>query len=143
MGRQKTGLLLKTHLINEQGKLVEQFMFTHIKYMKQVPDKLLKPSIDSSRFERYESDDVNHKSNPVNPTLVWQVTKLPPGFKRDFHRQLKMPSSKASSNQLVFSDGLASISVFIEKNKEDAPNLIGRARWVLSMSMARPSRSIM
>jgi len=121
----KTGLLLKTHLVNEQGKLVEQFMFTHIKYLKQVPDNLLKPSIDSSKFKRYESDDAKPRSQPVKPGLVWQVTKLPPGFKRDFQRRLQMPTNRVPSNQLVFSDGLASISVFIENNVDDA-NLVGK-----------------
>lgn len=122
----KTGLLLKTHLINEQGKLVEQFMFTHIKYMTKVPDELLKTAIDSSKFKRFASDDIKPKSKPVNSALVWQVTKLPPGFKRDLQRRLKMTASHTTSNQLVYSDGLASISVFIENTKDD-PNLIDNA----------------
>ncbi len=121
----KTGLLLKTHLVTERGKMVEQFMFTHIKYMKKVPDKLLNPSVDSTKFDRYESDDIKAKSKPVNSAQLWQVTKLPPGFKRDHQRRLQMPRSRAMSNQLVFSDGLASISVFIEHNMK-TPNLIGR-----------------
>lgn len=123
----KTGLLLKTHLVNAQGKLIEQFMFTHIKYMNRVPDKLLKSSVDSTKFKRYESDDIKAKSKSVNPALVWQVTKLPPGFKRDYQRRLQMPASRVTSNQLVYSDGLASISVFIENNRDD-PNLIGHAK---------------
>lgn len=121
----KTGLLLKTHLVNEQGRLVEQFMFTHIKYMDSVPAKLLKPSIDSSKFQRFESNNMKPKTKPVKHSLSWQVTKLPPGFKRDYQRRLKMPTSRTPSNQLVFSDGLASISVFIEDNMDD-PNLVGR-----------------
>ena len=120
-----TGLLLKTQLINEQGKLVEQFMFTHIKYMKQVPDKLLRSSIDSAKFDRFESDDIKSKTKSLSPAVAWQVTKLPPGFKPDHQRQLKMPTSKTASNQLVFSDGLASISVFIESSMDDS-NLVGR-----------------
>lgn len=125
----KTGLLLKTHLINEQGKLVEQFMFTHIKYMTKVPEKLLKTSIDSSKFKRFASDDIKPKSKPVTQTLVWQVTKLPPGFKRDLQRRLAMTTNHnhASSNQLVYSDGLASISVFIENSKDDS-ELIDKAQ---------------
>ncbi|MDH5444705.1 MAG: MucB/RseB C-terminal domain-containing protein [Gammaproteobacteria bacterium] len=121
----KTGLLLKTHLVNEKGSLVEQFMFTHIKYMKRVPEKLLQSSVDSTKFKRYESNDLKPKSKPVSPSLLWKVTQLPPGFKRDHHRQLKIPTSRTPSNQLVFTDGLASISVFIENNMED-PNLVGR-----------------
>lgn len=122
----KTGLLLKTHLVNEQGKLVEQFMFTHIKYMSSIPDKLLKASIDSSKFQRFESDAMKPKAKPVDPSLVWQVTKLPPGFKRDYQRRLKMSNNRTPSNQLVYSDGLASISVFIEDSTDDS-NLVGRS----------------
>ncbi len=124
----KTGLLLKTHLVNEQGKLVEQFMFTHIKYMKRVPDKLLTPSVDSTKFTMYESADIKPKTTAIKPGFMWQVTKLPPGFKRDYQRHVNMPTSKTASDQLVFSDGLASISVFIENthNNLDDPNLEGR-----------------
>lgn len=120
----QTGLLLKTHLINEQGHLVEQFMFTHIKYLKQVPKELLQPSIDSTKFERFESNDFQSKVKAVTPPVAWKVTKLPPGFKRDYQRRVKMPSNRLPSNQLVFSDGLASISVFIEDNMDES-NLVG------------------
>ena len=66
---------------------------------------------------RSESDDIKNKSKPVHPALNWKVTNLPPGFTPDYQHRLKMRTSRKSSNQLVYSDGLASISVFIENNK--------------------------
>jgi len=116
---QKTGLLLKTHLINERGQLVEQFMFTHIKYMDRVPEKLLMTSIDSSRFERFEADEIKSKLAEKKAPPVWQVTRLPPGFKPDYQRRMQIKSTRNTSNHLVYSDGLASISVFIETNRDD------------------------
>jgi len=112
----KTGLLLKKHLLNEQGKVIEQFMFTHIRYLKQVPDKLLQPTVDSSQLTRYEAGKPAKNSKREMATHIWQVKGLPPGFKRDLQRKHTMAASKQPLDHLVFSDGLASVSVFIESS---------------------------
>ncbi|NIQ11049.1 MAG: hypothetical protein GWO08_14480, partial [Gammaproteobacteria bacterium] len=39
------GLLLKTHLLNEQGKIIEQFMFTQIQYLDTIPEEWLKSGV--------------------------------------------------------------------------------------------------
>ncbi|MDH5407865.1 MAG: MucB/RseB C-terminal domain-containing protein [Gammaproteobacteria bacterium] len=124
----KTGLLLKTHLLNEKGKPVEQFMFTHITYLKHVPEKLLKPGVDSRDLIWYEAaGDVNLNIKNSTPKLAWQVKKIPSGFKRDHTRKHTMPRTNKPLEHLVYSDGLASISVFIE-DKKDNDNLIGGTR---------------
>jgi sigma-E factor negative regulatory protein RseB len=122
---EKTGLLLKTHLLNEQGEPVEQFMFTQITFLAEVPDELLEPGVVGKNFTWYEvkDDDPNLTTNKESP---WQVTALPPGFKQDMKRMHRMPTSIMPVEHRVYSDGLASVSVFIERNDdEDKDNLFG------------------
>ena len=121
-----TGLLLKTYLLNEKGEPVEQFMFTQIKFVKTIPEILLKPSINSDKFTWYENKE-NTKPT-TNKKIAWQVQKMPAGFKQDMQRKHKMSTIAMPVEHMVFSDGLASISVFIEKSKHDKSNLVGGSR---------------
>lgn len=123
----ETGLLLKTHLVDEQGQPVEQFMFTRIRFLEQVPDAWLQPAVDASRFTRYEArrDAPLEMDNPPDVIIGW----MPPGFHEDMQRMQRLPASSHPVEHLVYSDGLASVSVFLEEEVErDAANLIGATR---------------
>lgn len=119
----KTGLLLKTHLMNESRQAVEKFMFTQIDFMNTVPEKMLKPSISGENFTWYESGKAKkeHSSAPSN----WRVKNLPNGFTADMNRKHVMPRSGIAIEQLVYSDGLSSVSVFIEKHSDKNDQIIG------------------
>lgn len=121
-----SGLLLKTHLMNESGDAVEKFMFTQIDFMDNIPDKLLKPSIAGDNFTWYESKEKS-KVKAVQPTK-WAVKELPKGFKADMNRKHVMPRSGIAMEQLMFSDGLTSVSVFIEQQSKKNDQLIGSSQ---------------
>jgi len=123
---EKTGLLLKTQLLDESGKLLEQFMFTHIEFMKKVPDILLKPRATGKEYTWYEAQD---SDEPVNKEHrhAWLVQELPRGFVSDLTRYHHM-AGNTSVEHLMFSDGLASVSVFIEKDKDKEPSFEGSTR---------------
>jgi len=121
-----SGLLLKTHLMNENGQTVEQFMFTQIDFMKKIPEKLLKPSISGDNFTWYESPE--KKTNKVKLKTNWAVKNLPHGFKADMNRKHVMPRSGIAMEQLMYSDGLSSVSIFIEKQSQKNDQLIGSSQ---------------
>jgi sigma-E factor negative regulatory protein RseB len=50
----------------------------------------------------------------------WQVDALPPGFKKVLEMRRPFRGNKEPVIQMVFSDGLAGISVFIEKAQDAA-----------------------
>jgi len=119
-----TGLLLKTHLMDEKGKLLEQFMFTEITFLDAVPEQLLKPQIAGKQYTWYEAKQ--DKNNPKETRMEngWKVIKLPAGFNNDMKRKHYMPNETAVRH-MVYSDGLASVSIFIEIHKGNSPNLVG------------------
>lgn len=123
----KTGLLLKTHLLDEQGRLLEQFMFTEIRYLDGVPKDILKPRTEGQHYTWYESQHGNARSAEDKMDTAWKVIHLPVGFSNDMRRRHFMPN-KTSVGHMVFSDGLASVSIFIEARNKNVPDLIGPSR---------------
>jgi len=119
----KTGLLLKTHLMDETKQTIEKFMFTQIDYMENIPEKLLKPSISGQNFTWYESGQ--DKKEEKNVSSSWRVKHLPSGFNADMNRRHVMPRSGIAIEQLMYSDGLSSVSVFIEKHSNNNDQITG------------------
>lgn len=119
----KTGLLLKTHLMNDAKQAVEKFMFTQIDFMNIVPEKLLKPSISGDNFTWYESGKTNEEVKHL--PSKWRVKDLPSGFTADMTRKHVMPRSGIAIEQLMYSDGLSSVSIFIEKHSNNDDQIIG------------------
>lgn len=116
-----TGLLLRAQTVNEAGEVVEQISFTQLA-IGNVDRSRVKPTFSNTRGWRVE----NAVMSQVDLTS-WNVKRLPPGFRRT--RELKrmvsdvplqtgaMPAQREVS-QIVFSDGLAAISVFIEPGSQ-------------------------
>lgn len=123
----KTGLLLKTHLLDENSKPIEQFVFTQVTFLDQVPDEQLVPAMDTKQFTWYEAKDSDEPADRDEPDL--HVAWLPGGFKEDMKRMQKLPTGGMPVKHMVFSDGLSSVSVFIEEDMQHDPaNLVGGSR---------------
>ena len=122
-----TGLLLKTHLLNEQGKPIEQFVFTQVTFLDDVSDEKLVTAVNSEGFTWYEAKESSEQKEQDQPDL--NVAWLPGGFKEDMARMQKMPTGGMPVKHMVFSDGLSSVSVFFEEGVEHDPaNLVGGSR---------------
>lgn len=109
-----TGLLLKSELVGDAGRALEQIVYTDIKMPATIPDELLEPAISGDGFTWYTDND------PLTPAAMstaepWSVGWLPDGF--DISERVVDPTSlsRMPMEHLVYSDGLASISVFIER----------------------------
>ncbi|RJG04275.1 transcriptional regulator [Noviherbaspirillum sedimenti] len=116
---QKSGLLLRAQTLNEKGEIVEQISFTQIEIGK-IDRKRTRSSISNTQGWHIE------RAAMETATLSgWSVQAMPPGFRKI--REVKRlvtngagsarPGHAAQSRemaQLVYSDGLAAISIFIE-----------------------------
>jgi len=106
----ETGVLLKCDLLNENSEVVEQMMFTVLEYLSEAPAAAFS-EIDVKGFEYKKLG----KDRVVVPNTAWQVTGLPVGFMLTQSSEHKINNSQ--SLHLMYSDGLASVSVFIEQGK--------------------------
>ncbi len=108
----ESGLPLKTAVLNDKNQVVEQYTFTQLKVGDQV---------DSSWVTSLNTPDLN-STNIKNATVEksnklinsgWVVDAVPFGFAKIMEIQRAMHGRHMPVTQLVFSDGLAAISVFI------------------------------
>jgi len=103
-----TGLLLKAQTLNERGEVIEQVGFTEIAIGEPIERARFKPKVKSLEGWRHERLEMR----PAD-FAGWIVKNPLPGYRkvREVRRAF---ADKRDVGQMVFSDGLATISVFIE-----------------------------
>lgn len=109
-----TGLLLKALVQDERNRTVEQYAFTHLDLGGDIDRKWIVSTNKTGQSARAESASANHvRSTPGESG--WKVFALPPGFKKITEVARRLGGKDGTVTHLVYSDGLAGISVFIEK----------------------------
>ncbi len=118
---EKSALPLKTQLRNAHNDVIEQLWFTELTLPRQIADSDFVPHADISGFRwlRHEPDLTPAAGEPLAAS-TWQAQELPPGFRMTVRSQQQMPGRTAPVTHLVFSDGLASVSVFVEQGDSPA-----------------------
>ncbi|MBU1691848.1 MAG: MucB/RseB C-terminal domain-containing protein [Gammaproteobacteria bacterium] len=109
---QATGLLLKAGMLNERSEMIGQFAFTQVEIGGQIDKESLRPKIAGKKV-LVSSEPANEVEMQQNE-LSWRVKQLPPGFTQVTVIKRTMPGKGVPVKHLVFSDGLATVSVFIE-----------------------------
>ncbi|MDX1432464.1 MAG: MucB/RseB C-terminal domain-containing protein [Gammaproteobacteria bacterium] len=111
----ETGLLLKSELVDAAGKALEIIVYTRLQVLDEIPDRLLEPENSAEGYTWYRSGDKAAGAD-AQTGPAWQAW-LPSGFEQRDYARDAMPKSQAVVEHLVFSDGLASVSVFIEERR--------------------------
>ena len=107
----ETALPLKSLLLNDQGQLLERFQFTRLNTSDTPSDHDLQPSSECAPVAVS-----NSKSREVPATQAWHLDWLPPGFQLT-RRVARMDiQTKSTVDSLMYDDGLARFSVFLEPN---------------------------
>ncbi|HEX5125937.1 MAG TPA: MucB/RseB C-terminal domain-containing protein [Rhodocyclaceae bacterium] len=109
-----TGLLLKARMVNDKTEAVEQFEFNDISIGGYIDHDKIK-----SRYS-HAADwvVVNARGTEVHPEDVnWVFRGLPPGFKQISFVRRPLKREGPEAYHAVFSDGLATISVFVEPSQ--------------------------
>jgi sigma-E factor negative regulatory protein RseB len=106
----KTGLPLRAKTFNERNETVETFAFTQIEIGANVTREHVKPSFDVSASGW--ALDKSALALPAEAESRWVVVNRPAGFRKVL--ELKRTIHGKAAAQLVFSDGLAAVSIFIE-----------------------------
>jgi sigma-E factor negative regulatory protein RseB len=113
----EAGLVLRSDMLGSKNQIVEQILFTGIRYIPS--PEALKLIGGASAV----SSDQHAKAAAVQPEVVsnttdrqtWLVERMPAGFSQTESLAPSNASPTAPRRHLVFTDGLASVSVFIEK----------------------------
>jgi sigma-E factor negative regulatory protein RseB len=113
-----SGLLLRADTVNEEGEVVEQLEFTSLQQMEQIPAELLQPEAGSRVVNPSYQADSSESGNLL--PLHWHVARLPAGFELELQRQHAIADDGVVVDHLIYSDGLASVSIFIEPRSDQA-----------------------
>ncbi len=107
---QRTGLVVKTQTLDAGGRVLEQSAFSELQLDVPAQAEQLKQMVASTDGYRVE------KSEHVKSTADaegWQLRRMVPGFKPQ--QVYRRPTADASTVvQWIFSDGLATVSLFLE-----------------------------
>jgi sigma-E factor negative regulatory protein RseB len=107
------GMVLESKTIDKSGTTIENMMFTSFRMRKSVPEKLFQPSVHLNDYTwKTASVELNGE---LQPDQAWKIKELPPGFSLQSVSRRLMSASNNPVQQMVITDGLASVSVFISK----------------------------
>ncbi|MBW4051265.1 MAG: hypothetical protein HIU85_07365 [Proteobacteria bacterium] len=113
-----TAMPLKTQLCDGHGKVIEQIVFARLKVRRHIPDSAFRPGISTAGFRWLRNDSVPVKETVAQSGMVWSAGHLPPGFHMAARAAQTMPGAPGPVDHLVFTDGLASVSVFVQTHAE-------------------------
>jgi len=120
----ETGFPLQTQLISA-GNAIEQVKFAEITLNEEIAASSLMPSMNTENFTWLEQPS-SHKGSSVETT--WQSDALPAGFRAVSTHEEAMNDGGEMVTHIMFSDGLANVSVFIAANSgklESGPARVG------------------
>jgi len=117
-----TAMPLKTQLCDARGHVIEQIVFASLTLSSHIPDAAFKPEVSTEGFRWLRNDAPPPSHSVMTDIVIWSALKLPPGFKMTAHKAQTMPGSAGPVDHVVFTDGLASVSVFVEARPQPTPS---------------------
>jgi sigma-E factor negative regulatory protein RseB len=119
-----SGLLLKAAVIGEKNKVVEQYAFTQLQIGGKF-DRTWGGTCDLAEMHNKAATTPEADKGYSATNSGWVVDTLPSGFKKTMEILRTMPGKHAPVTQIVYSDGLSAISVFIELDDQDEDDVEG------------------
>lgn len=120
---EQTGLLLQSDLVDENGEAIEQMMFTRMNVVDK-PTSAMLEAVTLDEDSRALLRESQPGPRPVND-LPWRLSGLPAGFSLAESYRHSDRSGRAGLEQMVLSDGVASVSVFLEPLAADDEPFVG------------------
>ena len=114
----ETGMLLKSVRYGADGRPVEQVMFTRI----ALRERPAEADLAGTAAENPLPNAMNLPQPAASAaTPAWNVANTPDGFEL----ALRQPAPQPGTEHLIYSDGLASVSVYVEPLTRAAPAFTG------------------
>lgn len=120
-----SGLLLKAAVLGEKNQVVEQYAFTQLQLGGSIDRSWIAQNAAASKQGAGQNMPPEVNKGAAYKNSDWVVDLLPPGFKKTMEVERQMRGKHRPVTQLVFSDGLSAISIFIEQNDQDEDDVEG------------------
>lgn len=131
---QETGLLLRSELVDVKGTKLEIFQFAVLKVGGPISEKDLEPETGVDSYTSHLALESPAPSD-TRRKVSWQADWVPDGFTMASWDIRRTPKTSKSVDTLMYSDGLAAFSVFIEDVPENGANeLVSRSGATVAVS---------
>jgi len=118
---QGSGVLLKSEHLATDGDVLEQMIYSNIEFFgKKIPEDVRLILAENSIEMAPDMIGSSKQGVMSHSAHNWVVNYIPSGFEVASYQHSADPEQFVFEH-IVFSDGLAAISVFIEKQDEDGP----------------------
>ncbi|NNJ94503.1 MAG: transcriptional regulator [Halobacteria archaeon] len=122
---QDSRMLLRSDLTGEDGSTIEQVQFTALDVGIDIPVSDLQPSLTGDDYTWHRQTEINAAQDSSYGMPGWMVRELPTGFMlTDFGRR-RLHEQGGDAEHMVFSDGMATVSVYIERALPDTDAFTG------------------
>ncbi|MDO9150203.1 MAG: MucB/RseB C-terminal domain-containing protein [Methylotenera sp.] len=106
------GLLLRSVRYNQRSEVIENIGFNRLSLINSVALDWFTPKIDSKKNYVMEDEAVILPDGKLSVT--WEIKELPSGYRKVDQMVRMVPGKLKPVMHMIFSDGLASVSLFIE-----------------------------
>ncbi len=128
-----TAMPLKTQLCDSHGQVIEQILFARLEMPENIADADLTPAVRTDGMRWVRQGPAPDSASPA--LSAYRASELPPGFHLTVSGAQTLGGASVPAAHLVYSDGLATVSVFVEAEPPPAPAGAPRMR-----PKPRPSR---
>lgn len=118
---QASFLPLRTELRGQAGAPIEEVIFTQLQVLAEVGDAELAPGISGQGLTWFHGAAA--REQPEAGVARWRAAWLPPGFQLQRYDRQALVASGDPVEQIVYSDGMASVSVFVERVRDGVPQV--------------------
>jgi sigma-E factor negative regulatory protein RseB len=131
----ETAMPLMSQLCDRNGTVIEQIVFAELNFRERIAADQVKPGISGEGFRWVRQDA--QEPRMANVQLGWNLVRVPSGFRLTTWRLQIIAGSKTPVRHLVLSDGLASVSVFIEPRSPQTEAMRGLAKVGAAFAYSR------
>lgn len=118
-----THMPVRSDLSDGSGRVIERLRFTRLRFDDNIPDSAFEPSLDRSKLRWVRQSPQTDDEAPA-----WKAAQVPPGFRLSVSGMQALAGNGAPASHLVYSDGLATVSVFIQPPVAGKPPAQGTSR---------------
>ncbi len=120
---QEYGLLLKYSMLNTKQEPLETVAFNQINMMDSLNLEWFQPQINANKL--YEMEDEMPVESDHSVSNDWSIKQLPMGFNKVEQMRLMVHGKTTPVTQFIISDGMATVSLFIEPLNKNAKPRVG------------------
>jgi sigma-E factor negative regulatory protein RseB len=113
-----TAMPLRSEVLDAESRTVESIHFTKLEIGDAVTASELEPAVDATGYQWLRPSP---RAGRRPQQAAWMPRRIPPGFRLVAIRSQSLPGLPMQTQHLIFSDGFASVSVFIEPGGNKGP----------------------